>query len=559
MLVSLPVLADWVSNRYQVTAEDLMLPLLLGLLTSLIISAILYKSFRRNRFATLVGGVIATLIIGQNYDDRLDSFKPLMQSISPFSGLGAKDGIFYSVVFFCLILGLIFLIVRSIDQFTSKRNWETDVFANAIFITIAVTFFFQLYPTARIIVIEWPQFSYRPPAITTQMTRPDNKPDIYYIVLDRYTNQDILQNQMGYDNSDFTNFLLDSGFSVNPKANANYPYTTMSIASTLNANYNTDLVQKFSASPLQILEPYHDAIRYAAVTQKLKSLGYSYYQLGSWYETDNKAPLADYNYQPEGQLTVFSHTFTLNNFAKMELTDSFYWQFIKHGLSLGKLGIISYSAIGDSDATTKKLSNLLNIAEKPAGGKFIFAHVLVPHDPYYFNADGSISATPDGNNLGKPVKQKYLGQVQYINNQMKTLISKIKKNTDNKAVILIQSDEGPYPIQLNDENFDSVAAGDELDSTDMTSWSDQNLKMKYGVLAAYDIPAAKLSEVNANANSVNVFRVVFNTYFNAKMPYLPDCNYAFPDGRSQPYNYASITKRLTGATNTACPNDSNFK
>ncbi len=558
MLSTLPILSDWLDKRYQVTAEDLVLPLLMALLTSLIISFILLKSFRRNKFGALVGGIFAILILNQNYAGRLNSILPAIESVNPLANLGLGGGVFGSLIFFSIIIGLTFCIIKLINNLISKRNWQMDVFANAIFITISVAFILQLFPTVKTLIVEWPEFSYRPPVITAPMTAPVNKPDIYYIVLDRYTNQNVLQTQLGYDNSDFVNYLGSNGFSINPKANANYPYTTMSIASTLNADYNSDLVQKFATSPLQILEPYHDATRYASVTEKLKSFGYQYYQLGTWYETDNKAPLADYNFQPEGQLTIFNHTFTLNNFAKMKLTDSLYWQFVQPGFRIGKFSVLSYGTISESDATTYKLNQLQNIANQPTGGKFIFAHILVPHDPYYFNADGSLSTTPVDNNTGEPVKQKYLGQVEFINNQMKGLIGKIKQNSHNTAVVLIQADEGPYPMQLNDEQFDSGLVGDELDNNSMLNWSDQNLQMKYGVLGAYDIPKATAADLN-QANSVNIFRVIFNTYFDAKMPYLTECSYAYPDGRSQPFVYDDITQRLTGKSNPACPKNSDFK
>ncbi len=558
MLSSLPILSDWMGNRYQVTLVDLALPLIMCSLTSFVLSLVFFKSFLKNKFAAILGAIGAVLIIGQEYDSRLSSVLPFLRSLSPLVDLKEREGIFYSLVFILLIIGLIFICIHFINRFTIAKKWPTGVFAKAIIIIISVAFVLQLFPTVKTIIGEWPQFFYRPPKLTDTTQTSSNKPDIYYIVLDRYTNQNILKTQFNYDNSDFINFLTSNNFSVNPNAYANYPYTTMSIASTMNANYNTDLVKKFAASPVQTLEPFHDSIRYGSVIEQLKSLGYSYDQLGSWYEASNQAPLADQNYQPEGQLTIFGHTFTLNNFSKMKLTNSVYWQFVKHGLKIGHYSIVSYGTIGESDATLYKLANLNEIAEQPAGGKFVFAHILVPHDPYYFNADGSISTSPDGNNVGETIKEKYVGQVEFINSQMKDLVTQIQKKTDNKAIIIIQADEGPYPMQLNGQNFDTDSVGDELDNGDMTKWSDTDLKMKYGVLAAYDVPAANKSDFATAGNSVNIFRLVLNTYFGAKLPYLPECNYAYTDGRAQSFVFQDITARLTGQANAACQTNSNF-
>jgi len=94
----------------------------------------------------------------------------------------------------------------------------------------------------------------------------------------------------------------------------------------------------------------------------------------------------------------------------------------------------------------------------------------------------------------------------------------------------------------------------------MRRWNDLNLQMKFGNLAAYHIPAANLttaSNVSAKdaADSVNVFRLVLNSYFNAGLSYLPDCYYAYSDGRERPEVFADITDRLAGQPSALCGAD----
>ena len=406
---------------------------------------------------------------------------------------------------------------------------------------------------------EWPQFFYRPAPLSLSAKAGDTKPDVYYIVLDRYTSQDVLRAQFNFDNSPFTNFLADQGFSVNPDAHQNYPYTTMSISSTLDAQYHSDEVKQFSGASYQTVEPYHDDIRYAPVIQEFKSLGYSFTQLGTWYEASNQAPLADHSYQPDGLLTIFNHTVTLNTFSKEQITTSIFWRFLQQTFSLGNFTVYGYSGIPEQDATTAKIQILKDLATAPAGGRFIFAHLLIPHDPYYFNADGSTNPNSSSDNVGEPIKQKYVNQVQFINGQMEQIVTDINTATQGKAVIIIQSDEGPYPIQLNGENFDGDAVTSDLASGSMLDWSNTDLTMKYGILAAYHVPQASVSDMQQGNDSVNIFRVVLNAYFNAGLPYLPRCYYAYPNGRNQPFVYTDITQRITGSANPACPADSIFK
>lgn len=548
MLDILPIISKWLKNSDQVTIQDLILPAALSLILSAVVAVIFLYFYNKNRFAGLAGAVLAVFILGQEYHSHLFNFLGRLRD-------AYKNH--FVLAFFLATVILTYSISFLIHKLTKKWLSKTDILARAGFIAIAVAFLIQFYPVAKVFVIEWPQFFYRPPALAGQVTTSPSsaKPDIYYIVLDRYTSQNVLKSQFNFDNSDFINFLTDNKFFVNPDALDNYPFTTMSIASTLNADYNSDLVKKFSKDSDQTLEPYHDAVRYASVIKQLKSLGYSYYFLGTWYEATNQAPLADHFYQPEGQLTVFNHTSALSDFSKQALSASIFLNSVNHGLTIGNLKVLTYSGQTPIVATLSKIDILNNIAREPAGGRFVFAHILVPHDPYYFNADGTLAADPGVNNINEPLKQKYLGQVEFINNQMKSIISKIQKNSQGQAIIIIQSDEGPYPMEFNEQQFDMNIVENELRYGDMRQWSNQDLKMKYGILAAYYVPKATNQDLETGGDSVNIFRLVLNTYFGDKLPYLPRCYYVYPKGRDKAFLYTNINNRLTGQTNSACSSD----
>ncbi len=59
-------------------------------------------------------------------------------------------------------------------------------------------------------------------------------PDIYYIVLDAYARNDILNEVIGYDNSEFLNELKDRGFYLPECAFSNYDGTVLTLTSVLN-------------------------------------------------------------------------------------------------------------------------------------------------------------------------------------------------------------------------------------------------------------------------------------------------------------------------------------
>src|SRR5512147_1082969 len=62
-------------------------------------------------------------------------------------------------------------------------------------------------------------------------------PDIYYIILDSYTRDDILKSFYKYDNSSFLNDLSDLGFYVARCSQSNYAQTHLSLASSLNMDF----------------------------------------------------------------------------------------------------------------------------------------------------------------------------------------------------------------------------------------------------------------------------------------------------------------------------------
>jgi len=555
----LPTVGAWLQNWYQVYGVDLFVGLIVNTLVATLVFAIFYRVFLKDALAGYIGGIIATFFLSSNYESRLTTLYPILKAINPIPGLDAFGGVIFGLIIAALFVISSFYIGKLLSRLLGRLSWQPKDITGGITVALSVIFLLQMVPTIRDLVVEWPQFTYTPPVLAGNPVASTDKPDIYYIVLDRYTSSDILSSQFNFDNSGFTNFLTANGFSVNPNAHQNYPYTTMSISSTLNANYQTDIVQKFASSSEQTIDPYHEAIRKSSVAVQLQKLGYTFDEVGSWYEASNLSDVANTVYQPEGILTILGHSMTLNSFGRNQVEQSLFWRIVSQGIHIGSHTLLGYSSIDEADSTLYKVQTLHDIAQQPVGGKFVFAHILVPHDPYLFNADGSLNSNAESDNIGEPIKQKYLGQVEYINGQMEQLVTQINKNTAGKAVIIIQSDEGPYPIVLNDEDFDSNDVEQELANGSMLDWSNPDLAMKYGILAAYHVPGASAAAMAQGDDSVNIFRLVLNTYFQDNLPYLPRCYYAYVNGRAQSEVYTDITARLTGTANAACPADSNFK
>ncbi|HEX7260093.1 MAG TPA: sulfatase-like hydrolase/transferase, partial [Candidatus Saccharimonadia bacterium] len=160
---------------------------------------------------------------------------------------------------------------------------------------------------------------------------------------------------------------------------------------------------------------------------------------------------------------------------------------------------------------------------------FIFAHFINPHSPYVFTKDGGVPTyRGDENDLDIPRRDKYVNQVEYVNQTIGHLVADIKANATKPPIIIIQADEGPYPMKQP--------------SAWQTASAD-TLQLKFGSLAAYYLPDASPEESANVTSSVNIFRFVFNRYFGTSMPYLPDCSFVF-NNTDRPFKFYAITSEF---------------
>jgi hypothetical protein len=158
--------------------------------------------------------------------------------------------------------------------------------------------------------------------------------------------------------------------------------------------------------------------------------------------------------------------------------------------------------------------------------RFVFAHFLMPHPPYVFTSTGDFpSYDIQDNDNDVPRSVKYVNQLEYGNTVFRAMLSSILKNSSTPPIIIIQADEGPWPVQ---------------EVKDWRTVSDDILQLKTETLAAYYLPDA--DDSSAITSNVNVFRYVFNHYFGANLDYLPDCTYVY--NSDQPFDFVDVTAKL---------------
>ena len=162
--------------------------------------------------------------------------------------------------------------------------------------------------------------------------------------------------------------------------------------------------------------------------------------------------------------------------------------------------------------------------------RLIFAHVLAPHPPFVFNADGSARALDtnwlamgDGS-LFKGSEDAYLrgysAQARFILARLEQVVRAILRQPGPTPAILITSDHGPGS-QLRWEH--PIAS---------------NMTERMSVFAAYRFPGVDPVEFSSTLSPVSAARILANTYFGTNLPPLPDRS-AFSNW-SRPYDFTQL-------------------
>jgi len=331
-------------------------------------------------------------------------------------------------------------------------------------------------------------------SIAGQLTPPAkaNLPDIYYIIMDSYSREDVLANKFGYDNQPFLNFLQKKGFYLPQCARSNFPKTYLSLATSLNMNY----VQSFGADLIKAGISYDDwgiYAKYGTVRQTLAGLGYKVVAFKTgWSSID--LPNADVFYAPPSTISEESLLYPgMNSYEGMLLGTTLFAP-LQARIDAYNLKNPHNQWLDHYTLRTYSFEKLIQVPVAVAGPKFVFAHMMVTHPPFVFDAQGNFHYYPE--DLAQDIQEGYLNSIKYGNAQLEILVNKILSRPGPKPVIIIQADHG----------FLYSGAGVQI-------------------LNAYYLPDGGEQQLYPTITPVNTFRVIFDRYFGAHLGLLPDKSY----------------------------------
>jgi hypothetical protein len=326
-------------------------------------------------------------------------------------------------------------------------------------------------------------------------------PDIYYIVLDAYGRDDSLREFYGFDNTPFLNELEKRGFYIARNSRSNYDQTGPCIASALNMDYMAE-VEANSAPPEGYEEFLRKKIDTNRVASRLKKRGYRYVSV--WSGTGQTRPEsadAVLGANPEEVMSA-SLEGTLYGVSIFAITEK-----ERNGLAYRRHREQIDSALND-----------LKILPRHRFQKFVFAHILAPHPPFVFGANGE-ALTPaygfsdvDGSWLLKLITPKqyregYTAQLQYINNRVLEAIDSILQSSQRPPVIILQGDHGSR-MNLNWESLEK-----------------SDIRETFSILNAYYVPDTVRARLYDEITPINSFRTVLAGLFGEELKQLPDRSY----------------------------------
>ena len=344
----------------------------------------------------------------------------------------------------------------------------------------------------------WQAGAYRLPAAPIRSVEAHavaSGPDVYLIMLDGYPRADTLATEFAFDNSPFLDAMTDLGFDVANQSHSNYNVTDLTLASMFNAKHIRDFPELVNV-PHGVQGQYRAlavAIDRSAALDQFRDRGYEIVTVPSPF-TNVTLASAD-RVLDSGGVTEFEVSLATTLRTRHLLPDRQRRWFTDSLRS----------------ETLKAFDQTADLAVERGGPpKLVFTHVMSPHPPITFAADGSpLDAWPcfpetcsiwiAGARYGSALPPLVAGQVNHLNRLVFETVAAIQNASERPPVIVVFSDHG---------NRHDFADHDEmLRSLLLTSTPGHE-----GLFPD-------------DASPINVIPRIANAYHDARMPLLSEESY----------------------------------
>lgn len=325
---------------------------------------------------------------------------------------------------------------------------------------------------------------------------PDSaKPDIYFLIFDALGSTRSLKESLNKDNSMLDSFLQRKGFYVVGGSRANYNWTIHSISTTLNMQYLPDFIAPVMNDP-KVYFWGSASILNNSLTVILKAQGYQVLQYQPISFSNPDWPFPSFFNDLKSQHYFFK---TLPG----RIYKDIFWNYTRVNLQAVKniqtslMQKRSMKRKEEVETTLRLIKETCSPSGKP---RFVYAHFMLPHDPYTFDRHGNIISI----NPRQPVEEikdepaAYFEQVLYANSIIEDVVTYIRTHNRKNSVIIVAGDHGYKYYQKQ-----------------QAAYSFQNLNAIY-------FPDGDFRMLYDSVTPVNTFRILLNKYLGSSLPLLKD-------------------------------------
>jgi len=406
---------------------------------------------------------------------------------------------------YSVLLPLLAIVVVILSWYILKKKEfrKTNLFQNLLLII------FILIDSIALIIFDSSYFLRQNLLSKNSRLSPDSlrsvqqRPDVYFLVFDSYPGTKFLKDYMYFDNSAFNEALQNRGFRVLANPESNYHRSAFSIAATLNFEYLGKVKGSQPISPKEYTEATL-TVEHSLVPKVFKHYNYRFFNL-SIFDIDSTPSL-----HPEDFLTLPQQDVLLYNTLSERLRRDLLWNLISGKYTMPfvqrmeqrRQEKLTREQIKKRDFNNIVIDSLMKIPLQETGApKFVYAHVYLPHPPFFYDETGS------ANELKTILDEKtqedrslFLSYLRYTNNVATKIIDRIMQSSGGGALIILQSDHG----------FRNFAGAMSHPEAFFKNYS------------AFYFPDRNYSALYDTMSNINTFPVIFNKYFGTNIPQQED-------------------------------------
>lgn len=359
------------------------------------------------------------------------------------------------------------------------------------------------------------------PVPVAQVESDTPRPDVYYIILDGYGRQDVLQTFYEFDNSAFIHALRERGFYVGEQSSSNYIQTMLSVSSAFNMGYLQELT--VNGEPLENRADLIEILNYSQVRLTLAEQGYQTVS----FENEYKATIPTADVYVKRVDSVWAQPITAFESIVLDHTLA---RVLTHIPTFNRILVDAPYETHREDILST-FAGAAGMAEQQ-GDYLVYAHIIAPHPPFVFDAEGNVVQHDepftlfDANFYIKDHSRRnyitgYRNQIQYVNTLTLALVDEILATSETPPIIILQGDHGPG-AHLHWGSLENTIPSE-----------------RFGILNAYYFPNEDYDALYPSISPVNSFRVVLNQFFGTDYPLLPDLHYY--SFWSFPFDFTEVT------------------